>query len=307
MSTLAVRCTDVHKSYGSTHAVRGLSLAVERGECFGLLGPNGAGKTTTMEIIEGLLQADEGQVEILGQPWGRGDDRRVRQRIGVHLQDSRFVPNLTVRETVRLYRSFYERGTDVESLIDMFSLGEKRDRPVGTLSMGQRQRCALACALAGAPDVLFLDEPTTGLDPQSRLGVWEVVKQFRDGGGTVLVTTHYMDEAESVCDRLAIVERGQVAALGSPRDMVRGLDATQVLTFETERPLEQAIANLPGVRACRIEECQAVISSGDIAATLSALLAEMGRSGNALRRMSTREPTLEDVFFHITGRGLRDA
>jgi ABC-2 type transport system ATP-binding protein len=226
-----VNCTNLIKRYGDVVAVDRLSFQVARGECFGLLGPNGAGKTTTIEILEGLLDPDGGEVEILGMAW-RGHDRELRQRIGVQLQETQLAEKLTVEETLRLFRSFYHRGRTIDELLRLVELESKRRSWVGKLSGGQRQRLSVACALAGDPDLLFLDEPTTGLDPQSRRQLWQLLAQFRSQGGTILLTTHYMDEAETLCDRVAIVDQGKVMAAGSPRELIATLGAPRVVTHQ---------------------------------------------------------------------------
>ena len=227
----AVRCTNLLKRYGEVVAVNGLTFVVERGECFGLLGPNGAGKTTTIEILEGLVEPDGGDVEILGLAW-KSHDRELRQRLGVQLQETQFADKLTVEETLRLFRSFYLHGRTIDELLRVVELGPKRHSRVGQLSGGQKQRLAVACALAGDPDLLFLDEPTTGLDPQSRRQLWSLLSDFRRQGGTILLTTHYMDEAETLCDRVAIVDQGTVIAEGSPRDLIAQLGAPRVVTHQ---------------------------------------------------------------------------
>jgi len=227
----ALRCNALVKKYGDVTAVDGLDLEVRAGECFGLLGPNGAGKTTTVEIFEGLTDADGGDVELLGMRWGAGDDQEMRERIGVALQQTELADKLSVEETVRLFRSFYARGGDVDHIIRLVSLEEKRSARVGKLSGGQKQRLAVACALVGAPDLLFLDEPTTGLDPQARLQLWGVIEKFRASGGTVMLTTHYMEEAARLCDRVAILDHGRVIALGAPAELVASLGADQIVEF----------------------------------------------------------------------------
>jgi ABC-2 type transport system ATP-binding protein len=225
----ALRCRDLHKRYGDVVAVDGLSLDVHRGECFGLLGPNGAGKTTTIEILEGLLAPDSGEVEVLGRTWRR-HERELRQRLGIQLQETRLAEKLSVEETLRLFRSFYKTGHTVDELLAMVELESKRASWVGKLSGGQKQRLALACALAGNPELLFLDEPTTGLDPQSRRQLWDLVRRLRADGGTILMTTHYMDEAEILCDRVAVVDHGHVIALGAPPELIASLGAPKVVT-----------------------------------------------------------------------------
>ena len=228
---IGVSCINLMKRYGDVIAVDGLTFQVNRGECFGLLGPNGAGKTTTIEILEGLLEPDAGEVEILGLAW-RQHQRELRQRIGVQLQETQFSDKLTVEETLRLFRSFYLRGRAIDDLLRIVELESKRRSWVVQLSGGQKQRLAVACALAGDPDLLFLDEPTTGLDPQSRRQLWDLLSQFRQQGGTILLTTHYMDEAETLCDRVAIVDHGKVIAEGTPRDLIARLGAPRVVTHQ---------------------------------------------------------------------------
>jgi ABC-2 type transport system ATP-binding protein len=227
-SALALECDNLVKRYGDVVAVDGLSLAVSRGECFGLLGPNGAGKTTTIEILEGLLTPDAGHVEVLGLRWA-SDEATLRQRLGIQLQETQLAEKLSVEETLQLFRSFYRRGPTVDKLLELVELQGKRRTWAGKLSGGQRQRLSVACALAGDPDVLFLDEPTTGLDPQSRRQLWTVLGRFRARGGTVMLTTHYMDEAEVLCDRVAIVDRGRVIAEGPPADLIKQLGESKVV------------------------------------------------------------------------------
>ncbi len=239
----ALCCEDLVKRYGPLVAVDGLSLLVERGECFGLLGPNGAGKTTTIEILEGLLAPDAGRVEVLGLTWA-SNERELRQRLGIQLQETQMSDKLTVRETIRLFRAFYDEGRTVDELLTMVDLWSKGDSWVGKLSGGQKQRLALACALAGKPDVLFLDEPTTGLDPQSRRQLWDLLRQFRADGGTILLTTHYMDEAELLCDRVAIIDQGHVIALDAPKALISSLGAPRVVTHEGT--LEDVFVSLTG-------------------------------------------------------------
>ena len=240
---LAVRCQNLQKRYGDVVAVNGLSLEVHRGECFGLLGPNGAGKTTTIEILEGLLTPDGGEVEVLGLTW-RSHERALRQRLGIQLQETQFTDKLTVKETLRLFRSFYDRGRSVDDLIALVELESKRGSWVVKLSGGQKQRLSIACALVGDPDLLFLDEPTTGLDPQSRQQLWGILRRFREGGGTVLLTTHYMDEAQTLCDRVAIVDQGRVIAEGTPKELIASLAMPRVVVHEGT--LEDVFMSLTG-------------------------------------------------------------
>jgi len=242
-STLAVRCENLTKRYGDLVAVNGLSLSVRRGECFGLLGPNGAGKTTTIEILEGLLSPDAGDVEVLGFRW-RSDEDELRQRLGIQLQETQLAEKLTVEETLRLFRSFYHRGRSIDELVGLVELEAKRRSWVGKLSGGQKQRLAVACALAGDPDLLFLDEPTTGLDPQSRRQLWELLGRFRAAGGTIMLTTHYMEEAQTLCDRVAIVDHGRLIALGTPADLIGSLGAPKVVVHQGT--LEDVFVSLTG-------------------------------------------------------------
>ena len=306
---VALRCEGLIKKFGKVKAVNGLSFQVVRGECFGLLGPNGAGKTTSMEILEGLTEADGGVVEVLGRSWSSAGSRAwLRERLGVQLQQTELSDRLTVAETLRLFRSFYAKGASVAQLLSMVSLEEKRDARVSALSGGQKQRLSLACALAGEPEVLFLDEPSTGLDPQARLAVWSVVEQFLARGGTVLITTHYMDEAERLCARVAIVDHGAIIALDSPAELKVKNAGTQLIELELERGLLDAAAltQLPAVTHVHGEGRSWTIGSAAIGDTLPPLTALIQAQGDRLARFSSRLPTLEDVFVALTGRALRD-
>jgi len=305
-TTTAVRCRGLVKRYADVVAVNGLDLEVVRGECFGLLGPNGAGKTTTIEILEGLTEADAGEVEILGTTWARDGDS-LREQLGISLQETQLTEKLTVGETIRLFRSFYQRGRNPEDVLAQLSLDEKRNARVGKLSGGQKQRLAVACALVGDPEILFLDEPTTGLDPQSRLQLWQQVVDFRAGGGTVLLTTHYMDEAERLCDRVAIVDRGQVIALGTPAELISTLHAANVIEFASEPELDEAeLRALQGVTEPYRKGPNWALPVGDLAVTVPLLLDLIDRSGARLAHLTTHRATLEDVFVAHTGRALRE-
>jgi ABC-2 type transport system ATP-binding protein len=233
----------LRKTYGPVVAVADVTLSVQRGECFGLLGPNGAGKTTTIEILEGLLSPDEGDIEVLGHRWAH-HAALLRQRLGIQLQETQLPDKLTVEETLRLFRSFYANGRTVEDLVGIVGLEAKRTSRVGRLSGGQKQRLSLACALAGDPDLLFLDEPTTGLDPQSRRQLWTLLEQFRERGGTILMTTHYMDEAEYLCDRVAVVDHGRIISEGRPKDLIARLGEPKVITHHGT--LEDVFMSLTG-------------------------------------------------------------
>jgi ABC-2 type transport system ATP-binding protein len=307
----AILVRDLRKVYPArpepVKAVDGLDLEVKRGECFGLLGPNGAGKTTTIEILEGLSTPTSGVVEILGHRWANGDNRDLRQRLGITLQETRLSEKLTVRETARLFRSFYDDGPKPDDVIAQVGLTEKANAYVGKLSGGQKQRLAIACALVGNPDLLFLDEPTTGLDPQSRRQLWDILRRLREEGRTVLITTHYMDEAEKLCDRVAVVDHGKVIALGTPAELIARLGGDHLIEFAL---LEGAtieldeLTSLPAVvKAWREDEANVLaVSAPHIA--LPALLERL--QNRSLARLTTRHASLEDVFVTLTGRHLRD-
>ena len=303
----AASCKGLVKRYSDVTAVDGLDLEVRVGECFGLLGPNGAGKTTTVEIMEGLTLPDAGVVEMLGQRWRKGNDRALRERIGIQLQETQLADKLTVQETVRVFRSFYKRGHAVDEVIRMVELEEKREARVGKLSGGQRQRLAVACALVSDPDVLFLDEPTTGLDPQARLKLWTIVEHFRARGGTIVLTTHYMEEAARLCDRVAIMDHGRVIALGTPAALIASLGADQIIEFSVEGEFQDAgLTGLPGVRGIQARDGGYSLTVSEIGAALPALLAELDRQSVKLITLTTHQATLEDVFVSLTGRVLRD-
>ena len=307
--SIAIRCSALIKRYKDVVAVAGLDLEVRAGECFGLLGPNGAGKTTTVEMLEGLVAPDAGEIELLGMRWDR-DEHALRQRLGVALQETKLADRLTVAEVIRLFHSFYRRGRTVDEVLDVVELGEKRDAWVEKLSGGQRQRLAIACALVGDPDVLFLDEPTTGLDPQSRRQLWDVVAAFKRGGGTVVLTTHYMEEAERLCDRVAVMDHGKVIALGTPRQLVASLGAEEVVEFSLEEsaapPSEAVLAALPGVRAVRRDGPRFTLTVSEVHRAVPGLLAELQRGGVEMTALVTHHATLEDLFLSLTGRHLRD-
>jgi ABC-2 type transport system ATP-binding protein len=297
----------LRKSYGDVVAVDGLDLEVRPGECFGLLGPNGAGKTTTIEICEGLTQPDSGDVVVLGRRWGH-DDRSLRELLGISLQETQFSEKLTVAETLRLFRSFYPRGPTAREVIDLVQLGEKADARVGQLSGGQRQRLALACALVGEPELLFLDEPTTGLDPQSRRQLWVLIERFRADGRSILLTTHYMEEAERLCDRVAIVDHGRVIAEGTPRELIASLGAEHVVEFALAdgAELDAAAMAAAGVGPAGRRDGTWRLQVTELHQAMPALLGELRRQGAQLSELRTHSATLEDVFVTLTGRQLRD-
>jgi ABC-2 type transport system ATP-binding protein len=318
-----IECTDLRKTYdGKVEAVRGLSLRIEAGECFGLLGPNGAGKTTTIEILEGLLAPTSGSVRIFGHTWD-DNPRQLREWIGISLQETRLSEKLSVRETVKLFASFYDEPRSPEDVLEDLQLTEKADSWVGKLSGGQKQRLAVATALVGNPRILFLDEPTTGLDPQSRRQLWEIIRAFQKKGGTVLLTTHYMDEAERLCDRLAIVDRGVIIAEGTPAELIDRLGGHHVVEFQVGAggngnagakadSANRSIADLetwsslPGVESVRHEDASLCLSVREPHLTIPALLDAVNRRGEQLEHLSTRQASLEDVFVRLTGRHLRE-
>jgi len=322
MSDLAVVCRNLVKRYGDVTAVAGLDMEVRRGECFGLLGPNGAGKTTTVEILEGLLEPTSGEVEILGRRWAT-DEEWLREQLGVSLQETFLPERLTVREIVTLFRSLYATGRDVDDAIELVALREKESARYAALSGGQRQRLAVACALVGEPKLLFLDEPTTGLDPQSRRMLWDVVLAFKKKGGSVVLTTHYMDEAERLCDRVGVVDHGKMIALGTPKELIDSLGGSRIV----EISLAEAAGGVPSVDVAElvrllraapgVHGARAPGSAGDGAGpivltvehlhvALPAVLAVLDQHGCDLTNLSTHHATLEDVFVTLTGRALRE-
>lgn len=304
----ALQVRNLRKAYKDVVAVDRLDLQVFQGECFGLLGPNGAGKTTTIEICEGLNTPDGGEVIVLGRTWGK-DDRELRERLGISLQETQFSEKLTVLETVKLFRSFYRSGPAPSAVIAMVQLGEKTQSRVGGLSGGQKQRLALACALVGDPELLFLDEPTTGLDPQSRRQLWELIEGLKSAGRSILLTTHYMEEAERLCDRVAIVDHGKMIALGTPRELVEQLKAEHVLEFALAGHAildERGLLSLEGVCASSRENGTYRLQVEELHRAMPALLSELRRQGSQLAELRTHSATLEDVFVSLTGRHLRD-
>ena len=313
---VAIRCVDLRKRYesrsGAVDAVNGLNLEVHAGECFGLLGPNGAGKTTTIEIMEGLNRPTSGDVEVLGMRW-KGSAEALRQRLGISLQETRFAEKLSVEETLRLFRSFHHKGSTPAAAMEKVGLSEKARSWVGKLSGGQKQRLAVACALVGDPELLFLDEPTTGLDPQSRRQLWDVIRRFRAGGRTVMLTTHYMDEAERLCDRVAVVDHGRVIALGAPAELIARLGGEHVVELALNGGTagagdlgDETLSALPAVSAVRREDSGIALTVTEPHVAIPALMAELQRRGLELTRLVTRHASLEDVFVTLTGRHLRD-
>jgi ABC-2 type transport system ATP-binding protein len=298
----------LRKAYADVVAVDGLDLEVARGECFGLLGPNGAGKTTTIEICEGLTTPDSGSVQLLGLDW-RTAANELRQRIGIQLQETQFPDKLLVEETLALFRSFYRRGISVEESIKTAQLEEKRRSRVGGLSGGQKQRLAMACALVGDPELLFLDEPTTGLDPQARRHLWDLVDELKKSGRTIILTTHYMDEAERLCDRVAIMDHGKVIALGTPQQLIATLGGEDIVEFAVDGTAGVDVAALTaieGVQSHRVDAGLHQLSVSELHLAVPRIFAILKEQGLHLSEFRTHSATLEDVFVRLTGRNLRD-
>src|SRR5580658_409180 len=306
----------LRKSFADVVAVDGLDLDVMAGECFGLLGPNGVRKTTTIEICEGLTAADSGTVELLGLSWA-GSENELRQRIGIQLQETQFPDKLTVDEILRLFRSFFRRGIPVEESVRTAQLEEKRHARVGTLSGGQKQRLAMACALVADPELLFLDEPTTGLDPQARRHLWDLVDELKQAGRTIILTTHYMDEAERLCDRVAIMDHGKVIALGTPQQLIGTVGGEDIVEFAVSGPEASAadghgvvdaarLTSMVGVHSHRVDAGLHQLSVSELHLAVPRIFAELAQQGLHLSEFRTHSATLEDVFVRMTGRNLRD-
>jgi ABC-2 type transport system ATP-binding protein len=300
VTTTAIAVDDVRKSYGDLKAVDGVSFTVAEGEFFGILGPNGAGKTTTLEIIEGLREPDAGTVRLLGEPpWPR--NTALLPRMGVQLQATAFFEKLTAREQLQTFAALYGVGAGrADEMLDLVGLTDKADTREDKLSGGQRQRLSIACALIHDPDVVFLDEPTAALDPQARRNLWDVLRAIQERGKTILYTTHYLDEAEILCDRVAIMDRGRVLALDTPATLVRGLDAPTRVILERGSLTAADATALPGADEVTEDEASLTIATRDPADLLSALA---GR--RALAGLQVRTATLEDVFLDLTGREYR--
>ena len=307
----------LRKAFGDVAAVDGLDLEVARGECFGLLGPNGAGKTTTIEICEGLTEPDAGTVELLGLNWRTGA-RELRQRIGIQLQETQFPDKLTVEETLRLFRSFFHHGISVDESIRTAQLEEKRSSRVGGLSGGQKQRLAMACALVSDPELLFLDEPTTGLDPQARRHLWDLVDELKQAGRTIILTTHYMEEAERLCDRVAIMDHGRIIALGTTQQLIASVGAEHIVEFAVasreaagHAPAHGLVdtgllAAIPGIQSHRVDAGLHQLSVSELHTAVPRIFAALTAQGLQLSEFRTHSASLEDVFVGLTGRNLRD-
>ncbi|MSR47357.1 MAG: ABC transporter ATP-binding protein [Planctomycetes bacterium] len=301
MSDPAIRIRGLVKRFEGVAAVDGVDLEVRAGECFGILGPNGAGKTTTIEILEGLKQPTAGAVELFGLPW-RGHERELRSRIGIALQETELYDKLSVRETVALFRSFYPRRLEVDDALAQVDLIEKKAAWVEKLSGGQKQRLAIACALVCDPELFFLDEPTTGLDPAARRSLWEIIGKLRARGRTIVLTTHYMEEAEKLCDRIAILQKGKVIALGTPRELIARLGGDEIIEVGSDPAVAaEVFAALPGVAACLPDAGGFRLSVRGIHETLPRVIDALRQNGARPSRLATRTATLDDVFVKLTG------
>jgi ABC-2 type transport system ATP-binding protein len=309
----AIRCQNLTKTYPGrppVQAVRGIDFEVQVGQCYGVLGPNGAGKTTTIEILEGLLDATSGEAEVLGMRW-KHDAQAIRERIGVSLQETRLSDRLTVLETLQLFRSFYASGISPSEAIVKVSLQEKSNVWIKNLSGGQKQRLAVATALVGNPDLIFLDEPTTGLDPSSRRELWGIIESFKADNKTVLLTTHYMEEAEQLCDRVAIFDAGKIIAEGSPRELIGSLGAEHFIDFSIDASAESlnvpALESMNSVLDVLVDGNQIHLSVEKPHLVLPPLLEHLNEQNFDLTNLTTRHASLEDVFISLTGRKLVDA
>ena len=296
------------KSYGVIKAVDDISFHVEQGEVFGMLGPNGAGKTTTVEIIEGLRTADSGRVTVLGLDIAKVPTR-IKQKIGVQLQAPSLMPSLTVDELLDTFAGFYKHSLPIDDVVELLALTESRKVLVKNLSGGQQQRLSVAMALINDPEVAFLDEPTTGLDPQARRGLWTVIEDMRNKSKTIFLTTHYMEEAERLCDRVAIIDHGKIIAIDTPQELIRNYFKEKAIQFELEPPPPKIVLQtFPGTTNVAIDANEVVVYSNDIPATMSAILkyAEKVNLTGQLKDLHVRQATLEDVFLKLTGRRIRE-
>jgi ABC-2 type transport system ATP-binding protein len=303
---IVVEVKDLVKAYGDVKAVRGISFNIAKGEVFGMLGPNGAGKSTTVEIIEGLRRADSGSATVLGINISK-DTRTVKERIGVQSQSPALFPDLQVKEIINFFRSLYKKSVPTSQIIDLASLQESRDILFRNLSGGQQQRLSVALAFVNDPEIIVLDEPTTGLDPQARRAMWEVIETFRSSGKTVLLTTHYMEEAQRLCDRIAIMDYGKIIALSSPQQLIDSNIKESAIQFKMkEYPGDQVLASLPDVTKVIKEGDDIVIYTSNIPIVIAGLLGLASQRSTELSELSVRQATLEDVFLKLTGKRIRD-
>ncbi len=301
-----IEVKNLYKSYGDVKAVTGISFSVSKGEIFGMLGPNGAGKTTTMEIVEGIRNADSGEVEVLGMNI-RQHQRQVKANIGVQLQTTSLYPRLSVREVLDLFGSFFPRHVSADKLIEMVELEDSRSKRCINLSGGQQQRLSVALAMVNNPSILFLDEPTSGLDPQSRHNIWKVIEYVRSEGKSVFITTHYMEEAERLCDRLAIVDHGKIIVTDRPKTLIAQHFKEEAIEFELDQHVdEEVFRQVAGVTNAQLENGKMTVYSSEVPITISALM-ELAKHRNIqLTNLYVRRATLEDVFLKLTGRKIRE-
>lgn len=301
-----IEVKNLYKSYGDVKAVTGISFSVSKGEIFGMLGPNGAGKTTTMEIVEGIRNADSGEVEVLGMNI-RQHQRQVKANIGVQLQTTSLYPRLSVREVLDLFGSFFPRHVSADKLIEMVELEDSSSKLCINLSGGQQQRLSVALAMVNDPSILFLDEPTSGLDPQSRHNIWKVIEYVRSEGKSVFITTHYMEEAERLCDRLAIVDHGKIIVTDQPKTLIAQHFKEEAIEFELDEHIdEEVFRQMAGVTNAQLENGKMIIYSSEVPITISALM-ELAKQRNIqLTNLYVRRATLEDVFLKLTGRKIRE-
>jgi ABC-2 type transport system ATP-binding protein len=301
-----ISVTDLRRHYGEVKAVDGVTFEVRKGEVFGLLGPNGAGKTTTIEILEGLNRADSGHIRVLGHDPAH-EANLLKERIGVQLQAASLYPDLKVSELVELFSTFYARHVPAAELIDELGLDERKNALSKELSGGQRQRLSIALALVNDPELIFLDEPTTGLDPQGRRSLWEHIERLKAEGRTVLLTTHYMEEAEHLCDRVAIVDHGKILEIGAVDELITRHFTERTLRFRTRAEItDSQLAGLRDVSHVSHEEDEVVLYTANVPRTIAALLELAESAGAGDLDVAVRRPTLEDVFLELTGRALRD-
>ncbi len=297
---------ELTKHYGDVHAVDGISFSVPSASVFTLLGPNGAGKTTTMEILEGIRDPDSGEITVFGTRVKRVD-RTIKERMGVLLQEGNFEPYLKVKEVLRLFASFFSHPLPVEEILERIALTEKANAHVKTLSGGQKQRLALGAALINDPDLIFLDEPTTGLDPQARRNIWSIVTDLKAQGKGIILTTHYMEEAESLADHVCIMDHGKIIAEGSPQELCAQLGQETIIEFTAGELTEKDISLLKrGCKKARMDGEQVTVETEDLIATMEHLLAWAKDRNVKLKNMVVRQPNLEDVFLSLTGRRIRD-
>lgn len=306
MTDAAIHVQQLIKRYGPLTAVDDISFDVQRGEVFGLLGPNGAGKTTTVECIEGLRAPDGGEIHVLGLD-ARHNLKPIKERIGIQLQTTGLYPKLTVREVIELFGSFYASRLPTDTLIEMTGLQERENARTKELSGGQKQRLSVALALVNDPDLIFLDEPTTGLDPQARRNLWDVIEALQAKGKTILLTTHYMEEAEQLCNRIAVMDHGKIIAMDTPAALVRANFSEQAIEFESPQPPPiETLEAIAGVSRAQIQEKKITVFSTDVPATMAGLLAQSQQGVLHFDNLVVRRATLEDVFLKLTGRRIRE-